>query len=72
MTYTEHKLTDAQLRRLSVIVNNAKGARAGMAAIALERKGLIGYSEIAVQGRRLIEATDAGIAALAQARAEGW
>jgi hypothetical protein len=32
-TYTQHKLTDAQLRRLSALVNETKGAAtAGMAA----------------------------------------
>ena len=73
-TYTEHKLTDAQLRRLSVICNDAKGARAGMARVALERKGLV--TEIKQEGTPYnwtkTVATDAGRAALTQARREGW
>lgn len=71
-TYTEHKLTDAQLRRLSTIVNGSKGARCGVAGIALERKGLVvgmGDRRIATEA---VAATDAGRAALVAARREGW
>ena len=86
MTYTEHKLTDAQLRRLSAIVNNTNGmAQAGTAGNALIRKGLVRelwreevrslYEEGPSYIRRVFdgrEATDAGREALAQARREGW
>lgn len=73
-TYTEHKLTNAQLRRLSAIVNNTGGARAGMAGAALERKGLIVRGNWDNDRRILTRTTptDAGVAALAQARREGW
>ena len=66
-TYTEHKLTDAQLRRLSALVNQTKGAAtAGTAGLALLRKGL------ATGEHYPIAATEAGRAALARARLEGW
>jgi hypothetical protein len=70
-TYTQHKLTDAQLRRLSALVNETKGAAtAGMAGQALIRKGL------AVDSGRYAQypvgVTDEGRAALQQARREGW
>jgi hypothetical protein len=80
-TYTAHKLTDAQLRRLSAIINNTKGAaKGGVAADALVRKGLVREVErpcILGNGNvRMVfdrrEATDLGILSLLQARREGW
>lgn len=86
-TYTAHKLTDAQLRRLSRIANNGKGAKGGVAADALVRKGLVrelfethvyprafGPSDVPYERQVFVgrEATDEGRAALAQARHEGW
>jgi hypothetical protein len=75
-TYTKHKLTDAQLRRLSVLVNGGKGATAGTAGQALLRKGLAVGSrpdpvEYGFPGWP-VAATPAGVEALAQARREGW
>lgn len=74
-TYTAHKLTDAQLRRLSAIVNDDKRcARYGTAGEALVRKELVADQELVVDGRHIIERlpTCAGRAALIQARKEGW
>lgn len=69
-TYTEHKLTDAQLRRLSAIVNATQGAaKHGMAGDALKRKGLVVETSNHYDA---VEATDAGRAALTKARREGW
>lgn len=69
-TYTEHKLTDAQLRRLSAIVNATKGAaKHGVAGDALKRKGLVVET---ANHYDAIEATEAGRAALAHARRAGW
>jgi hypothetical protein len=67
MTYTQHKLTDAQLRRLSALVNETRSAAtAGMAGKALLAKGL-------AEGKYWPErVTDLGRAALQQARSEGW
>jgi hypothetical protein len=67
VTYTQYKLTDAQLRRLSALVNETRGAAtAGMAGKALLAKGL-------AEGKYWPEcATAAGRAALQQARREGW
>jgi len=71
-TYTKHKLTDAQLRRLSTIINKAKGARCGVAGLALERKGLVvGMADREISSDEVF-ATDEGRAALEQARKEGW
>lgn len=69
--YTKLKLTDAQLRRLSALANQTKGAAtAGVAGKALIRKGLaIDSPGVASYP---IGITDAGRAALAQARKEGW
>jgi hypothetical protein len=69
--YTTHKLTDAQLRRLSRMVNNHKGARCGQAGDALVRKGLAVYTGNLINGQP-IQATELGRQALIQARAEGW
>ena len=71
--YTEHKLTDAQLRRLSALVNDTKGAAtAGMAGAALVNKGLALGSRSGGALGWPTAPTDAGRAALAQARREGW
>lgn len=64
MKYTQHKLTDAMLKRLSAICNGRQVG--GMSCLALETRGLI-HREV-----RCWHATHAGFAALAQARAEGW
>ena len=81
MTYTQYRLTDAQLRRLSAIVNKTKGAaKRGQAGNVLVRKGLaveISKPHPTLKGMTYsdydgIEATDAGRAALEQARREGW
>ena len=70
MTYTKHKLTDAQLCRLSAIVNATKGAaKHGTAGDALKRKGLVIETGNHYDA---VEATDAGRDAMAQARREGW
>lgn len=84
-TYTEHKLTDPMLQRLSKI---CKGKPAGGISLgALEQRNLIERTiDCATHGVRCgIEddcgcggarltwlATPAGTRALAQARAEGW
>lgn len=65
-TYTGHKLTDSQLKRLSAIVNN-RSHQHGMALWALENKGMI--KEMSYGG---YEATVIGINALNAARREGW
>jgi hypothetical protein len=66
-TYTKHRLTDAQLRRLSALANDTKGAAtAGPAGLALMRKGL------AHGDRWPTGATEEGCDALVQARREGW
>ena len=77
MTYTKYKLTDAQLRRLSALVNQTKGAAtAGVAGQALIRKGLAVSARKAWGEDRYAEfpvaATEAGREALEQARREGW
>lgn len=66
-TYTSHKLTDAQLKRLHPIVHG-KPHRYGMSLVALENKELVK----SVGSGFKYEATQAGIDALAQARSEGW
>lgn len=72
-TYTEHKLTDAQLRRLSAVVNQTPGAaKHGVAGAALKRKGLVTDVADFAFGCNDRIATDAGRAALEQARQEGW
>lgn len=77
-TWTEHKLTDAQLRRLSAICKpDGGGPKHGMARLALERKGLViavdhGSGFLPVYKRWQYVATDAGRKALEQARREGW
>ena len=79
-TWTEHKLTTPQLRILSGIVNGRKHKH-GMPLVALlnkrmaielveERPRPYGLpSAFVVVG---YEATEAGVQALKQARAEGW
>jgi hypothetical protein len=73
-TYTQHRLSDPALRRLSAICKGRKHGH-GMALLGLENKGL-------VEARPLIDgskpgtvryvATEAGRQALGQARREGW
>jgi hypothetical protein len=68
-TYTEHKLTDAMLRRLSAI---AGGRYAGGNSVgALESRGLV-FDAAAGFARAEFVITDAGRLALANARKEGW
>lgn len=78
ITYTEHKLTDAQLTRLSQICNR-KPNHCGVALISLENKGLVvelSEPQVFVTSRwpnqRTHRPTDAGRTALEQARAAGW
>lgn len=73
-TYTEHELTDAQLRRLSALYQY-RSPKAGVALQALERKGLATTN----RGRDAegvfhlnAKITDKGIAAFQAARREGW
>lgn len=70
-TYTQHKLTDHQLQRLSAVVNGRE-PRYGMAFVALVNKGLIAEWFDDDMGRNVHEACDEGREALAQARKEGW
>lgn len=63
--YTEHKLTDQQLVRLSQIVNKRQRLY-GMSLVALERKGLVESRE------NKFFATDSGVKALEIARNQGW
>ncbi len=76
MKYTEHKLTDAMLQRLSKIT---KGRPCGGNSIgALESRGLVRVTGDSWQDHHdrytgaHVEATELGIQALARARAEGW
>ena len=70
--YTQHKLTDAMLRRLSKTKNGKNPG--GISTNALERRGLVKTTHINVtQGKTwTAEITDAGREALDQARREGW
>jgi len=74
-TYTEHKLTDAQLIRLSQIVNDRPNGF-GVALQALERKGLVvrktDYAPRKYGKSCFYEPTAAGTKALFIARLEGW
>lgn len=66
-TYTEHKLTDPMLQRLSKI---CKGKRCGgISMLALEARGLA--VEITEPNYQWVP-TDLGREALADARREGW
>ncbi len=77
-TYTQHKLTNAQCKRLNQLVNGNLRWH-GMALVALVRKGLVtelfkppftpdnGYHWI-----NGYELSDTGRAAYEQARREGW
>jgi len=73
-TYTQHKLTDAMLRRLSKTKNGKSPG--GTSTDALERRGLVKTSRATVKSEQTrtwrTEITDAGREALAQARLEGW
>jgi len=78
MTYTEHKLTDAMLRRLSPIVNGRKHNH-GLALRALVYRELVSCGEPRLNsfGEHSwwvgpYTATDAGREALLRARVEGW
>jgi hypothetical protein len=64
--WTQHKLNDGQLIRLSQLANGRPN-NAGMAMVALVNKGLA-----INKGRGRAEVTEAGREALAQARKEGW
>ena len=65
-TYTEHKLTDHQLRRLSALVHN-RTPKYGVAMDALIRKGLV---YINIHGDHQVNGN--GCIAFDQARREGW
>ena len=74
-TYTRHKLTDAQLVRLSQIVNQHPN-RFGNALYALVAKNLV-YEKPDAHLMRyskdcFYEPTGAGVLALDKARGEGW
>lgn len=65
-TYTEYKLTDSQLRRLSALYHNRK-PKTGVAMLALIRKNLAyvnAHNEYQINGN--------GCMAFKKARAEGW
>jgi len=67
--YTQHKLSDAMLQRLS---RASKGKRVGGISVpALVDRGLLFDAE-AGERRASYQITDAGRDALAQARREGW
>jgi len=66
--YTEHKLTDHQLRFLSQVVNGRVRSHFRPTWEALRKRGLV-YQHY-TYGDWL--ATDRGKAALSQARREGW
>jgi hypothetical protein len=73
MKYTQHNLTENQLRFLSQIVNKRQRNGFQPTVDVLMRHGLIVVDE----ARRSLtwlhhDATSAGRLALAQARAEGW
>jgi DNA-binding MarR family transcriptional regulator len=72
-TYTEHKLTNHQLKRLHPIVHNKKHYH-GMALTALENKGLITREKTDDDPHWTHKhtATPEGTEALKQARLEGW
>lgn len=72
MTYTEHKLTETQLRFLSQIVNERQRQSNSNTTNVLEHKGLIRTRGLGATYPRLHVATRYGREALAQARAEGW
>lgn len=69
-TYTEHKLTEHQLKFLSQIVNKRQRNYFSPTMDVLRRNGLIVMSPTAANHG--YDATDAGRSVLAQARAEGW
>ena len=74
-TSTKHKLTQSQVKRLSQIVNVRKEHLAGMALLALERKGLVNKRpswDTQKTNDRTHIATLEGVKALHQARAEGY
>lgn len=68
--YTKHNLTDAQLRRLSQMVNNDPHGH-GNALDALIRKGLA-YEIPGGKWPHTCRPTVDGVEALKQARREGW
>jgi hypothetical protein len=74
-TYTEYKLTNHQLERLSPIVKG-RPHKHGMALRALENKKLVTSTKVLRFMSRnynyAYKATEAGIKALADARKEGW
>lgn len=71
-TYTEHRLTENQLRFLSQVVNNRQRNFFGPTFEVLLRHRLVTWSDAAGRDSRHYGATDAGREALTQARAEGW
>ena len=70
MTYTEHKLTDAMLRRLSKCCHDRPVG--GSTMCALEARGLVVHGPDYPIGRLWWVPTDAGREALLRARVEGW
>ncbi len=74
-TFTSHKLTDPMLRRLSQIVNG-RHSHYGVSLSALLRRSLVVEKTDFGDRRKPISshylATEAGVAALKQARREGW
>ena len=72
MRFTQHNLTNAQLRRLSQIANN-RAHNYGNALAALERKGLVEEKcGPGITYQRSHAVTSLGKSALEQARREGW
>jgi hypothetical protein len=73
VTYTKHKLTDPQLKRLSQLVNCAPAHGHGVALDALVRKGLACRSvNPDHKYPKTHNATVDGVAALNEARRAGW
>lgn len=70
-TYTQHKLTDPMLQRLSEASKPGGTFRGGVSMVSLEERGLVRVGALYHSQRRKV-ATEAGRQALAQARAEGW
>jgi hypothetical protein len=69
-TYTEHKLTDAMLQRLSKL---SRGRQCGgVSTFALESRGLLFDQNAGVRYAPEWMVTEAGRNALIKARREGW
>ena len=70
-TYTGHKLTHAQCKRLNQLYNGRRPHLHGMALLALCRKGLV-REEMLISHIPVYTITTVGREAYEQARQEGW